>query len=1055
MITLFAATPPHPQELLAAREIRRYTFCSTGVLSNISLRGCGDAILDEARGNVVLLTAACARKARGPEDATLRAVSNLEGEALLVHHSVERDPFVVGGGSALGLLYGAYHFAEIALGVHFGIGGDICVQRSWAGYLADGSRALRERGGVRAPRFATRGLNPFHDFFEGPDLWEKGNYKIYGAQMAKLRLNVLVLHNYNDYLDEGAVYGSGYAEPTVWLGPPSDVDGLGHVHSSYANGTMPISWASTCISKDGAPPVPTRSFVSGAALLFGTPCVQERWQPLSAAVDTVEAHVAAFNDADSLFGDVFPPLRARGVKSAIGSEVPSAPPKVFNTTLVYLNAFRAPSDSLLTSGYYACEYSTKCDWMCGTIAQGRRLACAPEFDYQEPYLHHNVQGWVLANQAAGTLPLATYYNGSKASPGNTLLCVEEEEGSRCNYVPCCNYVRVRAEGYVYPPSVRQGALPEGINLGTDLYPLRLWRCNATSLDHGRARGDPQPTCDPASGDMMATSSPLLEQDAAAMGYVPCAHIGQVFRHRPRAWLQSTYEGALSRATRAFQLDYFWLWTQEVWNARDPFGSHGNASWAAVGSDAVQTAVDDFLALDGARHALGLSDSLGLVTGGWTLGPRQQRAYFDSVLPQGWALASLDELLGTVDVEPEYANVTRHPSIVMPWLEDDPHLGVSQLWVSRTLAHLEQGAVLGATGAVPITWRMEAIAPTLYAASRASWEANLTARQVWQDWSTGEFGLTSKAHADAFATAWLDLEGIEGNLTFVGCPGTVQFCSDGAAIDDVERRVLSLLLLAPLVSPSPEHADRWRKWSSLLTYTVAAARAACVADEYKGFAAQARALPPSDERRALANDTLLPLKQRMVAAATNLTTLLLEATDGPGEMGMLATLHLSVLFLEASDSPFGENLLNQSAANELEIWLGSALPPSARLPAPGFRGTERIVCLEPRSTADFAEMMQLSVSILSVPQPLPLRVSVTAFHRPLGQGKWIPVPMSVHGTQGQVYRVSLPVDAHGGEDFEYYIRADLVEGTSLHWPPGAPERTQTVVVMGGPEAPKMS
>jgi hypothetical protein len=74
------------------------------------------------------------------------------------------------------------------------------------------------------------------------------------------------------------------------------------------------------------------------------------------------------------------------------------------------------------------------------------------------------------------------------------------------------------------------------------------------------------------------------------------------------------------------------------------------------------------------------------------------------------------------------------------------------------------------------------------------------------------------------TAWLDLEGIEGTLTFAGCPGTVQFCSDGAAIDDVERRVLSLLLLAPLVSPSPEHADRWRKWSSLLTYTVAAARA---------------------------------------------------------------------------------------------------------------------------------------------------------------------------------------------------------------------------------------
>ena len=49
---------------------------------------------------------------------------------------------------------------------------------------------------------------------------------------------------------------------------------------------------------------------------------------------------------------------------------------------------------------------------------------------------------------------------------------------------------------------------------------------------------------------------------------------------------------------------------------------------------------------------------------------------------------------------------------------DPHLGASQLWVSRTLQHMEAAKAMSVDGALLITWRMEAVAPTIWCASLA-------------------------------------------------------------------------------------------------------------------------------------------------------------------------------------------------------------------------------------------------------------------------------------------------------------------------------------------------
>ena len=76
---------------------------------------------------------------------------------------------------------------------------------------------LDERG---EPLFQTRGIQPFHDFPEGPDWWNTDDYKAIIAQLPKLRMNFIGLHTYPQ--------GGVGPEPTVWIGLKEDVNAGRH-----------------------------------------------------------------------------------------------------------------------------------------------------------------------------------------------------------------------------------------------------------------------------------------------------------------------------------------------------------------------------------------------------------------------------------------------------------------------------------------------------------------------------------------------------------------------------------------------------------------------------------------------------------------------------------------------------------------------------------------------------------------------------------------------------------------------------------------------------------
>ena len=473
-----------------------------------------------------------------------------------------------------------------------------------------------------------------------------------------------------------------------------------------------------------------------------------------------------------------------------------------------------------------------------------------------------------------------------------------------------------------------------------------------------------------------------------------------------------------------------------WNGRYQGGVVGG-----INTSAVSSVVEDFLAADAAAKKIGANFSL--ATSGWTLGPAEDRAYFDKVLPPGWTLTSIDETLGDSPVESAYSNVTAHNSWIIPWAEDDPHLGTTQLWVNRTLQHMEQAQGYGVDGALAITWRMEAVSPTLWALAQRGWNASLTASTAWTRWAAGEFGLTAPGDAEQVGAALAAFEGAERLLSTSGCPGLVAGCAAPASAAEFRGKVEAFLALAPLVGSDPAYVERWNTWSSLFRYVVAAADAGCVAVNYSTAAAAVRGMPSASDRRTAAEATLLPLMIRLVGGAQNTTTLLLEAATGPGELGMLATLHDAILLGTCSgcnaDTSFHLNWLNASARAELAGWLNASLPAEAT-PTTSYVGRPRIVMGAARSSVDRGEALPLTARLLT---PKKAHGTVEIRYKALGSSQaWTVVQMAA-SDRGHVYRGTVPPQA---DDFEFIIQAKTI---NLAWPPGSERgdgRAQTVVVI---------
>jgi len=236
-------------EHLAAKEIRRYFYLQTGKLLPIIE---SDKQLPSKTSLIVV-----GQKDRGIIKALTKKDARLKSSVASLGHQQyqiktlnykNKRTILITGGDSIGTLYAAYRLAE-HLGVRFYLHGDTVPDAQITLKLPDVDEKNK-------PLFNLRGIQPFHDFVEGPDWWNTDDYKAIIAQLPKLRMNFIGLHTY----PEGGVG----PEPTVWIGLAEDVEPDGKVRFSSASGhrnTLDSSWFGYAAKN-------TSEFNFGAAQLF-------------------------------------------------------------------------------------------------------------------------------------------------------------------------------------------------------------------------------------------------------------------------------------------------------------------------------------------------------------------------------------------------------------------------------------------------------------------------------------------------------------------------------------------------------------------------------------------------------------------------------------------------------------------------------------------------------------------------------------------------------------------------------------------------------------------
>jgi len=299
-VVIVCSPEASPLESFAAREVRRYVYLRTGKLlptAESAERVTAIVVARKDRGLVMALANDSATKTLlndlGPQDYVLKTRDDEDGFRVV---------YLVGG-SEVSTLYAAYRFAE-HLGVRFYLHGDVVPD-------TQAPLGLPQLDEEHSPLFELRGIQPFHDFPEGPDWWNTDNYKAIIAQLPKLRMNFIGLHTYPN------------VEPTVWIGLEQDVGPDGRVSFSYPtryfNTALTVGW--------GFSAKRTTNYACGGAALFDRDDYgSEIVAGLTPQPDSLEGSNEVFNRTGEMFREAFTLARLLGVKTCVGTQTPLVVP---------------------------------------------------------------------------------------------------------------------------------------------------------------------------------------------------------------------------------------------------------------------------------------------------------------------------------------------------------------------------------------------------------------------------------------------------------------------------------------------------------------------------------------------------------------------------------------------------------------------------------------------------------------------------------------------------------------------------------------------------------
>jgi len=299
-------------EKLAASEIRKYIYLRSGELAVLT-----------------------SKSDPGKEQIILQIDPTLEDQefSLQSDNPGRNKKLTISGGSEIAVLYGAYEFAE-QLGVLFYLHGDVIPDEKAKFKIPDVD--IRKK-----PAFNLRGIQPFHDFPEGPDWWNENDYKAIIGQLPKLKMNFIGFHTYPERTNFN---GEGpKAEPLVWIGDTGDVNDDGTVNAAY-----PALHFYTRDSTWGYAPTRTSDFCLGASQLFEDDYFgADYMKGISPWPHSGEENRKLFNDVGRLLGKAFSFAQKLNVKTCVGTETPLTIPRVMKEHMGLVN----PGENEILSVY--------------------------------------------------------------------------------------------------------------------------------------------------------------------------------------------------------------------------------------------------------------------------------------------------------------------------------------------------------------------------------------------------------------------------------------------------------------------------------------------------------------------------------------------------------------------------------------------------------------------------------------------------------------------------------------------------------------------------------
>jgi len=974
-------------ETLAAKEVRRYVYLRSGKLLPIVQ---ADTLMAET--DVILVTRKDRSLIKSLGNDVKNSAAALQDQAYLLKTVQDggRTIALLCGGSDVGTLYAAYRFAE-HLGVRFYLHGDVIPDEKIRFRLPH----LNE---TRKPLFAVRGIQPFHDFPEGPDWWSADDYKAMISQLPKMGMNFIGLHTYPE--------GSVGPEPTVWIGTKDDLQQNGDVSFSY-----PARHFTTLNGTWGYQAKKTSDYSFGADQLFTQDAYgADYMKGMAPWPETADECNTLFNRSGDFFGDVFSYAKKLGVKTCVGTETPLVVPKTVRERLVK-------------------EGKNLQDWK---IVQA---------------LYEGMFQWVKKNYPVDYYWLWTPENwtwggNSDADIQNTrhdidaAIAAANKVGAPFTLATCGWVLGPKKDRAMFDRFLPREMPMSCINRQVGFAPVDV---NFARLQDRPKWAIPWLEDDPGLIIPQLWAGRMRRDAADALAYGCTGLIGIHWRTR----ILGPNLSALANAG----------WEQKAWNSNlgKPFqapdfnrieGSPG-ALFAVFSDTTLGDTIEDRIyrtliySMD--NYYLNLDNGAYDVTLKFLeVHYKQRDKRFFGVKIQDKTVADKLDIFARagygrpLDLTFKNIQVTdKRLHLQFKKISDNPIL--AGIVIAK---HTDNGLgqivrKINCAGKRIDEYEAD---PSL-ALQGFDRPRDLPVNDFYADWVQAQFGQDVAAPMTALFSrldgnsAVKDIGPREANLPrpadWRGGPGGVfpdprsweEVRQEYGFVDEIER-------LRPKIRGAG-NLERFDYWLNQFRYLRAVGKFRCTLHRFNKAMEQVRAEQDPNARKKLVVETMLPIRREQMTELREIYKYLLNSISTTGGMGTVANWQHNI------------PMLIEKPGKELADILGEDLP-QEMLPSRNYPGNERMIVPSARSVIESGEPFRLHI-IFAGGRP----ESAGFYWKPLGEEQFKKMNLD-HIARG-VYSVALTPEQIAG-DFEYYIKATGGAGETLFFPATAPDLNRTVVVM---------